>query len=75
MARPKKLKSEAQSTEPTLTETAIGVYKQEDGTYYIAEVIYDPITGEAALEDLHHVASKTEASERFKIEAVKKGFV
>lgn len=75
MARPKKPKSEAESALPSLTEVALGVYKQEDGSYYIAEVVYDPVTGEAALQDLHQVASKTEASERFKIEAVKKGFV
>jgi hypothetical protein len=34
------------------------------------------VTGEAALQDLHSLGiSKLEASERFKIEAVKKGFV
>lgn len=83
MGRPKKVKSEVLTeTEngviniPTLTEVALGIYKQEDGSYYLAEVLYDPVTGEASLEDLHSLGtSKIEASERFKIEAVKKGFV
>lgn len=82
MGRPKKVKTEGleEASEslkpPVLTEVALGIYRQEDGTYYIAELVYDPITGEASLQDLHSVgASKIEASERFKIEAVKKGFV
>lgn len=82
MGRPKKVKTEGLEEAsgslkpPIFTEVALGVYRQEDGTYYIAELVYDPITGEASLQDLHSVgASKIEASERFKIEAVKKGFV
>lgn len=83
MARPKKVKNDVASdtgeaiiSTPMLTEGAIGIYKQQDGSYYLAEVLYDPVTGEASLEDLHSLGtSKTEASERFKIEAVKKGFV
>lgn len=78
MGKQKKLKAEPDSVEKTteLTEVSLGIYKGEGGIYYLAEVVYDPITGEAALQDLHSVgASKLEASERFKIEAVKKGFV
>ena len=83
MARPKKVKAELSdigkepSDEiPSLTEIALGIYKQDDGSYYLAEVVYDPVTGEAALQDLHSLGiSQLEAAERFKIEAVKKGFV
>lgn len=80
MAKQKKLKADSSvetvDTRAALTEAALGIYKQEDGSYYLAEVIYDPVTGEASLEDLHSLGtSKLEASERFKIEAVKKGFV
>jgi hypothetical protein len=83
MARQKKVKAELSDVGkepsdeiPSLTEIALGIYKQDDGSYYLAEVVYDPVTGEAALQDLHSLGiSKLEASERFKIEAVKKGFV
>lgn len=83
MARPKKVKAELSDANkepsdeiPSLTEIALGIYKQDDGSYYLAEVVYDPVTGEAALQDLHSLGiSQLEAAERFKIESVKKGFV
>ena len=83
MGRPKKAKAESvdeakdsSAVVSSLTEIALGIYKQTDGSYYLAEVVYDPVTGEAALQDLHSLgSSQLEAAERFKIESVKKGFV